>query len=55
MDSFTSTPFTPTPLEASCVKVHDDDPGNKAIHDEAGNCGEDMLALSHFTGEQRAR
>ena len=40
----------PSP-ETACVKVHDDESWNQAIHDEAGNCREDMSIPSQLAGE----
>ena len=39
--------------KASCVEVHDDDSRNEAIHDEVGNCDDDLLLFSYFACEER--
>ena len=38
---------------ASCVKIHDDDSGYHAIHDQVGHCCEDILIPTHLAGQSR--
>ena len=38
--------------KTTCVKIHYDDDGNQAIHDQVGCCSKNMFLPTHFAGEK---